>query len=151
MQKSSASCGIPIIEDGIYTLSDIIGALNEKSNAVSKQTQSLVICQLLVIGFMQENTSDSLEASYVKQFFSSVTKVLSAYDRTDFETCKQTLNRMLQTIVTAKYAKMLYQKKKERIPSDINESLQLLKETVAFVFQVIEKETGEKSIGLIRI
>jgi predicted RNA-binding Zn-ribbon protein involved in translation (DUF1610 family) len=142
--KVCASCGIPIIEDGIYTLSDIIGVLNEKSNAVSKQTQSLVICQLLVIGFMQENTSDSLEASYVKQFFSSVTKVLSAYDRTDFETCKQTLNRMLQTIVTAKYAKMLYQKKKERIPSDINESLQLLKETVAFVFQVIEKETGEK-------
>ncbi|WP_285827871.1 hypothetical protein [Bacteroides acidifaciens] len=142
--KICVSCGMPIIKDGIYTLSDIIGILNEKSNTVSEQTQSLVICQLLVIGFMQENTSDSLESGYVKQFFSSVTKALSVCDRMDFESCKHILNRMLQTMVTAKYAKMLYQKKKERIPSDINESLQLLKETVAFVFQVIEKETGEK-------
>ncbi len=142
--KICASCGIPIIKDGIYTLSDIIGTLNEKSNTVSEQAQSLVICQLLVIGFMQENTSGSLESSYVKQFFSSVAKVLSTCDRTDFAAYTQILNRMLQTMVTAKYAKMLYQKKKGRIPSDINESLQLLKETVAFVFQVIENETGEK-------
>ncbi|MCR2005406.1 hypothetical protein [Bacteroides acidifaciens] len=139
-----ASCGMPIIKDGIYTLSDMIGTLNEKLNTVSEQAQSLVICQLLVIGFMQENTSDSLESSYVKQFFSSVTKALSVCDRTDCEVYTQILNRMLQTMVTAKYAKMLYQKKKGRIPSDINESLQLLKETVAFVFQVIENETGEK-------
>lgn len=142
--KVCTSCGMPIIKDGIYTLSDIVGVLNERLNIISEQTQSLVICQLLVIGFMQENTSNSLETSYVKQFFSSATKALSACERLDFDSCKHLLNSMLQTMVTAKYAKMLYQKKKERIPSDINDSLRLLKETIAVVFQIIEKETGEK-------
>ncbi len=142
--KTCTSCGMPIVTGGIYTLRDMVIVLNEKSKCVSEQVQNFLECQLLVVGFIQENTSKSLETSYIKQFFSSAMKALSVCDGMHFEERRLILNKMLQTIVTAKYAKMLYQKKKERIPSDINESLQLLKETIAFVFRVIEQETSEK-------
>lgn len=142
--KVCTSCGTPIIKDGIYTLLDIIQILNEKSDNVSEQTQSLIVCQLLVIGFLQENTSKSIEFNYVNQFFSSAVNTLSICNGRDFEVSKQILNKMVQTIVTAKYAKMLHQNNKTSIPSDINESLKLLKDTITFVFQLIEGEIGEE-------